>query len=230
VIALKPNSAAGYMMLASIYESQNDIARAIAEVANGLRVDRGNLQAMLVLGNLYARKGDYRTAMQTYSEALARSPEFVPALFAQASLMETMNNKQEAIRKYREVLTKSDSYVPAINNLAYLYVDGDDRGNHQEGLRLAFSAYKLDQENPGVMDTLGYALLKNGRGAEAQKILEKTVLLLPTNPTVHYHLALAYKETGMRDMAGKTLQKSLSLGDFPEAGKARKLLETMKKS
>jgi Flp pilus assembly protein TadD len=94
---------------------------------------------------------------------------------------------------------------------------------------LAFSSFKQDWENPAIMDTLGYALLKNGRKADAQKVLERAVELLPNNPTVVYHLALAYKELGLRDLTLSTLQKSLAFGDFPEANSARSLLQEMKK-
>ena len=59
-------------------------------------------------------------------------------------------------------------------------------------------------------------------------VLEKAASLLPGNPTVAYHLALAYKENGTRDLAVKTLQRSLTLGDFPEAASARKLLAELK--
>jgi Tfp pilus assembly protein PilF len=76
-----------------------------------------------------------------------------------------------------------------------------------------------------VIDTLGYALLKNGRTDEAIKMLESAVKLLPANPSVHYHLALAYKEDGNRSKAQKHLETALSKNNFPEAASARKLLK-----
>lgn len=227
VINLKPNSASGYMMLASVRESQNDLGGAIDEMKNGLRADGKNAQAIVMLGNLYARKKDYKSAQDTYAAALIKDADFTPAIFAQGALLDEIGKKKEAVKKYREALAKSDNYVPALNNLAYLYVDG--HGSPREGLRLAFAGFKQEPENPGVMDTLGYALLKNGHRTDAQKVLEKAALLLPDNPTVAYHLALAYKETGTREQAVKTLQKSLALGDFPEAGSARKLLTELQR-
>jgi putative PEP-CTERM system TPR-repeat lipoprotein len=222
VIALIPNSAVGYIMLSSVYENENDLAHAVAEIKNGIRVDSGNLQAILLLGNLYVKIKDYKSAMDCYTQAYAKNMGFVPALFAQGMLLEETGKKKEAILKYQAVLMKSENYVPALNNLAYLYVNG--YGSPKEGLRLAFNGFKQDPSNPSVMDTLGYALLKNGRYADAQKLLEKVVVLLPGNATIAYHLALVYKELGMRDQAVKTLQKSLTRGEFPEAALAGKLL------
>lgn len=227
IIALRPASAFGYMILASVHESRNDVNRAIGEIKKGLTVDRENLQAYLALGNLQVKSNDTAAAMATFEAALRIDPDFAPAVFAQGVLLESLGKKKEAIKKYQETLTKAENFIPAINNLAYLYVDG--YGNVQEGLRLAFSGYKNDWENPALMDTLGYALLKNGRPADALKILERAADLMPGNPTVAYHLALAYKDSGAGRQAAAMLEKALSLGQFPEAPQARKLQKELKK-
>jgi tetratricopeptide (TPR) repeat protein len=227
IIAKYPRSAQGYTVLASIYESRNDYANAIGEVKKGIRVDGRNAQALVYLGNLHQARKEYDQAMAAYSEALVRNPDFVPAIFAQGALLELTGKKKEAIAKYRAALEKSNSYVPALNNLAYLCADG--YGNREEALRMAINAFKLDPGNAGVMDTLGYALLKNSRRDDAKKVLEQAAKLLPNNPTVCYHLALAYRETGDKPKALQTLQKSLTLGDFPDAGAARALLAEYRK-
>ena len=79
------------------------------------------------------------------------------------------------------------------------------------------------------MDTVGYALLKNGRGAEAVKVLEQAVQHLPADPTVSYHLGLAYHLAGQRAKAQQALQKSLSLGEGPDAKSARELLAQLQR-
>jgi tetratricopeptide (TPR) repeat protein len=131
-------------------------------------------------------------------------------------------SKKEAIHYYRLALSKSGDYLPALNNLSYLYSDG--YGDRKEGLRMAISAFKQEPGNAGVMDTLGYALLKNGRTEESRKVLEKAASILSDNPTVQYHLALAYKDTGNKQLASAALRKALQKGNFPEERDARKLL------
>jgi tetratricopeptide (TPR) repeat protein len=215
------------LVLASIFESQKDYVRAISEARNGVRVDGNNPKALLYLGSLLEAGKDYSQAMALYTEALHKKPEFVPALFAQGALLDVTGKKREAIAKYRMVLEKSGTYVPALNNLAYLSAAG--YGNREEALRLAISAYKQEPGNAGVMDTLGFALLKNNRPEDARKILEKAAATLSNNPTVHYHLALAYKESGDKANAQRMVQKALSLGDFPDSGAARQLAADLKK-
>jgi len=227
IVEKYPNSARGYQVLGSIYESRKDYPRAINAVKNGLRVDGNNVQAILYLGKLYEAGKDYPQAMSLYAEAHRKKPDFAPALFAQGFLLETTGKKNDAIGKYRAALEKSDSYVPALNNLAYLYASG--YGNRGEALRLAITAYNLEPGNAGVMDTLGFALLQNKRPDVAKKVLEKAVGLLPDNPTVHYHLAVAYNETGDKNNALRILEKAFSLGDFPDAKAAASLAAKLKR-
>ncbi|MDD2736017.1 MAG: PEP-CTERM system TPR-repeat protein PrsT [Desulfuromonadaceae bacterium] len=227
IIDKYPNSARGYMVLGSIYESKKEYARAITEVKNGIKVDNANAQAYVYLGNLYEASKDTAQAMTAYEDACRKKPDFVPALFAQGALLDQAGKKKEAIAKYRTVIEKADGYVPAMNNLAYLYASG--YGSKEEALRLAISAFKKEPGNAGVMDTLGYALLKNNRPGDAKKVLEKAVNLLPKNPTVAFHLALAYKESGDKVNALKMLQTAQSLGPFDDAKTAASLVAELKK-
>ena len=226
VIEKHPASANGYLVLASIYQSQKDTARAIAEVRNGVRVDGNNLQALLTLGNLLEASKDYGQAMSCYRDALSKKNDFAPALFAEGALLDNTGKKKEAMVKYREVLEKTPAYVPALNNLAYLSAAG--YGNKEEALRLAISAFKQEPGNAGILDTLGFALLKNNRLEDAKKVLEKAVASLPNNPTVHYHLALAYKESGDKVNAQREAQKAVSGGDYPDLGAAKQLAAQLK--
>lgn len=227
IIEKYPRSARGYLILASIYEHQKEYPRAISEVKNGIRVDGSNAQAHVHLGNLYQVSKDYAQAMSSYDEACRKQPGYVPALFAQGALLDNLGKKKEAIAKYRTVLEKTDSYIPALNNLAYLCALG--YGSKEEALSLAISAFKREPGNAGVMDTLGFALLKNNRPGDAKKVLEKAVNLLPNNPTVAYHLALAYKGVGDKVNALKMVQKAQSLGEFVEAQEAVALVVELKR-
>lgn len=227
VIAKHPKSARGYMLLGFVYEGQQDYGNAINEVKNGLRVDGNDVNALLYLGKLLEIRKDYDQAMTAYTDAALKKPDFVPALYAQGAILDLKSKKKEAAEKYRQCLEKSNTYVPALNNLAYLSADG--YGNKEESLRLAIRAFELEPGNAGVMDTLGYALLKNHRIGDAKKVLEKAVNLLQNNPTVNYHLALAYKEFGDKPNAVRTLQKALSLGQFSDENAAKFMLSELRK-
>lgn len=225
IIAKYPSSARGYTLLASIHEFKKDYSAAITEMKKGIQANPKDLQARVYLGNLHAAKKEHDVAMKTYNEVLQMNRQFVPALFAQGVLLQQTGKTKEAVARYRAAVDVSDRYVPALNNLAYLCAEGFC--SKEESLQLAMKAFRLEPGNAGIMDTLGYALLKNGRHEDARKVLEKTATLLPNNPSVQYHLGLAYKIAGNKQQAVQALKKSLTLGAFAEAEAARALLQEL---
>jgi len=224
-INLHPDSAWGYLLLASIYQQQKDPERAIQELKNGLRIDAGNSQAALMLAESYAKNGNHALAMQTCEDLLRKQPGFTAAHIAMGTYLEAAGKKKEAARKYLHVLAISGNNPLVLNNLAYLYADG--YGTKEESVKLAERALALDPHNAGIMDTLGYALMKNGHLNDARKTLEQAVSLRPGNPTINYHLALTYQALGEKGPAAEQLRKALQSGEFAEARQARSLLSQL---
>ena len=227
LISKRPGASQGYLLLASVYQGLKDIPSAINEANKAIKADGRSVEARLALGSLHQARAENDKALAAYQEALKIKPESVPAQFAVAALYDATGRKKEAAVRYREILERSDSFVPALNNLAYLCADG--YGNKEEALRLAINAFKLQPANAGIMDTVGYALVKNGRAADAVKVMERAVVLLPADPTVRYHLALAYHLAGDKAKSEQALQKCLALGQCPDTKAAQLLLAQLKK-
>ncbi len=222
IISMQPRSAFGHIVMASVHEGRNNLPRAIDAVRAGMQADPRDPQAAMLLGGLHMRQKDTASAMAAYDEALKRSPGYAPAYYAKGSLYELSGKTKEAVANYRTAIARAGNHVPSLNNLSYLYAQG--LGSPKEALQLAVAAYKLEPGNPAVMDTLGLALLKNGRAKEARPLLEKSATLLPMNPNVAYHLALAYRGTGDQAKAVVEVRRALAMGDFREAAAARALL------
>lgn len=225
-ISLKPDSSHGYMLLASAYQEQNNPELAIETLKKGLLRDGNNPQTALTLAVLYAKSGNHSLSLKTCDDILINHPGFAPAYFTQGTFLEAKGSKNAAIKKYLAAIAQSNSYAAPLNNLAYLYLDG--YGSKEEALRLAERAIALDPENPGVLDTLGYALLKNNRHQEARVHLEKAAELHPDEPTINYHLALAHQASGDKKQASDRLKIALRAGSFAEAQQAKALLDELK--
>ena len=93
---------------------------------------------------------------------------------------------------------------------------------------MAARAYMASPQDGRILDTLGYILLKSGKEEESLKVLKKAAELIPDNPTIHYHLALAYRDNGLTTGAVESLEKAVRMGRFPEAKSAEELLEQLK--
>ncbi len=225
IIKSKPDSAAGYIVLASVYQNVRDDKSAIDVLRKGLTIEPANIGARMLLGNIYARQKDYIQATAVFEEASKRSPRDPSPLFSQGSVYEQAGRKQDAARKYGDALQLSGNHVPALNNLAILYADG--YGKKTDALKLAVRAYRLAPNDAGIADTLGYVLLKNGKKEDAWKAISHAATYLPGNPSVQYHLALVYQAYGDDQKAAKSLQRALTLGEFTEAADAKSLLAKM---
>ena len=225
VTVQQSSSPLGYLLLASVYEHGGDIPGALAVLQQGGENTRRAPLLVMRMAGLHERKGEVDKARRLYEDLLRQSPNDHQAVFALGALYDRQGNKPEAARRYREVLALKEDFMPVLNNLAYLYAENFDR--KAEALELARKAYRQAPGNPSVMDTLGYALVLNGRAEEGRQMLEQAVEKLPGNPTVLYHLALACQKLGKKDEAIAYLKKALALGEFPEILQTRHLLEKL---
>jgi len=221
-----PTSPYGYLLLASVYEYQHELNEAEKSLQDGIqKVNRQTPVLKMRLGSVFDKMSKPELAMQTFQEVKKEFPDYAQADFAMGALNDRLGNKKEALKLYEDVLEKNPKHTASLNNAAYLYVE--NYSNPEKALELAMKAYRQDSSNPGIIDTMGYVLYKNGRYAEAQRLLEKAVTLLSKNATVAYHLALAQNKLGEKEKTVQTLKKALSLGNFPEKEKAIKLLKSL---
>ena len=226
VIKGSPGSNYGYLLQSSIFEYKKQPSKAVEVLKQGLSTLPDDARLTLQLGRIHDLGGNTSEAILVYQELINNNPAYYPGFFALGTLYDRRGNKKEAQSYYKKTIALNERYVPALNNLAYLYAD--NYGDMQMALTLSFKAYRLAPEQQDVMDTLGYVLLKNNKAEEAVKILEKTIKMHGYNPTISFHLALAYVELKQADKAIAELEKSLEGGDFPEAEKCRRLLQKLK--
>ena len=222
----QPNSASGYLLQAAIHQRLGEADKAEAALTQGIGRAKDASPLSLQLGTLYAATGRMPKALETLGALRKAQPDFVPAIFALGALHDQQGDKGKAVEFYKEVLAKAENHTAALNNLAYLYAD--NYGTPEEALVLALKAFRNEPGNPGILDTLGLALLKNGRHEEALNLLNKAAELLPKVAAIRLHQGQALQGAGKPAEAREALQSAIDLGPGPEAEQARKLLEELK--
>jgi tetratricopeptide (TPR) repeat protein len=115
----------------------------------------------------------------------------------------------DAIFIGEKLLAESPESSVYNNNLAMVYADADRKAERAH--ELAVKANRLDPDNPGHMDTLGWTLVRLGRHEEAESQFLRAVELTPEESRnqlseVYYHLGLLYQLTG-RDKASRKYLK-----------------------
>ena len=225
VIQSNPRSAYGYLLLAAVEEYGGHYGKALQALQQMPAEAGESPQVQLRIAQIFEKSGDTDQAMRVYQAILNKRPHFTPARFSLGALEDRQGNKVAALDHYRQVLREEPGYTPALNNLAYLYAD--NYADKAEALELALKAFRNAPEDPGILDTLGYVLIKNSRFDEAVQVLEKAAVMLPDNPTVCYHLGLAYSAAGKTVEAVAILHKAKELGSFPESEKTEELLKRL---
>jgi tetratricopeptide (TPR) repeat protein len=141
------------------------------------------------------------------------------------------NYLKTAISDYESLLSKMPSntgVTTVLNNLAYLLAENDER--LPEALEYAKRALDAKPNNPVVLDTYAYVLLKNGKTRQADESLaaaeqhfEQDGILIPTE--VHEHKGMIKEKLGAKGEALAAYKEALEAGGDKLSRKVRQRIE-----
>jgi len=184
----------------------------------------------ILLGGMLQKQGKVAGAIAQYQGALKDNPSLISARMQLGILLEQQGRNDEAARNYRKILASKPGFGPAANNLAwYLSNHSKDLG---EALRLALVAKAGAPDDPYVADTLGWVHYQRGSYSLAKTQFVQARKSLADNPTVNYHLGLAYMKLHDKSQAVHYLREAVKLaqgkeGTFPGLKEARQFIKTL---
>jgi putative PEP-CTERM system TPR-repeat lipoprotein len=137
----------------------------------------------------------------------------------------TLNGKYKAAADQYLILNQQiPGQVLVLNNLASALSELNDK----RALGFAEQALKLKPDNPAIMDTVGWILVKQGQHARGIKLLQQALSKLPDAAEIQWHLASAYARSGDRSRARGELERLLASGTaFRQEQEARDLLKQL---
>ena len=166
----------------------------------------------------------HEQARQPLLQWLDRHPDDIKVHQYLGSLYQTLGENALAIKAFETVLKANPENIVALNNLAWLYALDDNPA----ALEAADKVYRLLPDNPGVQDTYGWVLVKNGQVDKGRQILELALKSLPDVADVQYHYAVALAKSGETIEARKRLRELLnSQKTFTGIEDARLLLDSL---
>ena len=216
-------TAAFLMLAARTYDFAGNPAKAEEVLKKAINVEPARLRAYNELGSFYIRQHRLDDAQTEFREIVTRHPKSTPANTMLGMLLEAQRRLPDAERQYKSTLAIDPRAAVAANNLAWLYAASNR--NLDQAVQLAQTALQQLPDEPHVTDTLGWALYRKNMASIAIPYLESSVQKDPSDPSVHYHLGMAYAQTGQFEKAKKSLQRALAFkADFDGAQEARKTL------
>jgi tetratricopeptide (TPR) repeat protein len=155
---------------------------------------------------LLQQMGRTDDAVATFDLLLRLQPRRVDVMILRAVLLEESGRLDQAIDAMRQALEIAPRDATVLNTLGYTLVN---RTRHYaEGYRLIRLALELEPDSPGIIDSMGWALFRQGKLEAARSYLELAYSMLE-DPELVAHLGEVLWVTGERERATELWNASL---------------------
>ncbi|KPQ23678.1 MULTISPECIES: tetratricopeptide repeat protein [unclassified Halomonas] len=131
---------------------------------------------------------------------LTRTPDDTELLYHRAMRAWEMGDVEQMEQDLRHVISIEPDNAVALNALGYTLADLDLPDRLEEARELIERAYKLDADNPAVLDSLGWVHYRLGDPQEALTWLERAYSRMP-DQEIAAHLAEVLHALGRSDEA-----------------------------
>ena len=129
---------------------------------------------LMRVAQFHQRARRFPDAEAVLRQARELEPRNQNALFVLGAVLERQKRFDAAESVFREALAVQPEFAPALNYLGYM--NADRKVKLAEAVTLIEKAVALDPENGAYLDSLGWALYRQGRLTEAEDYLRRAVV------------------------------------------------------
>ena len=153
------------------------------------KIKEPNNKMIFDLANFYKRSKDYKTAIKYYSKVIENFSENSEIksdlLYRRGGSYERSGDFINADKDLLESLSinPDDAYV--LNYLAYSWLERDYK--IEEAMEMLKTAYEAENDDPYIIDSIGWAYYLIDDYKEAEKYLKRAVEMMPYDPIVNDH-------------------------------------------
>lgn len=181
-------------LLGQVYASRNDMNKALDYFNKAMKNGKWEVPYMSA-ASVYLAQKNMAGAQAVLEKGVAQASNPVQIQLQLATLHEMQKNYDKAIAVYEEIVAVNPANQMAANNLASLLLDA--RGDQNSSMKaLELTAGFAKSRHPALMDTLGWATLKNNDTAKAISVLEEVNRIAPDVGVFQFHLGMAYHQAG----------------------------------
>ena len=153
------------------------------------KIDDPNNKMLFDIANFFKNSKEYQQAIDYYTILIDK---FSDNLEIKADLLYRRGGSYERIGKYETAdkdflyslkLDPNDAYV--LNYLAYSWLERNYKIDN--AIEMLEKAYSLENDDPYIIDSIGWAYYLTKDYSKAEKFLKRAVLLMPDDPIVNDH-------------------------------------------
>ena len=171
------------------------------------RTEDDNIQMIQVEAQLLRDAKAWNETYEMLSHAVAKYPNSFELLYDRAMAAERIDRLDVLEADLRKVIKMKPDYAHAYNALGYTLADKTKRLN--EAKDLIEKAYKLQPDDPFILDSLGWVYFRMGQTQEAIKHLQTAYGQRP-DPEIAAHYGEVLWSAGNHDEARKVWNAALS--------------------
>jgi tetratricopeptide (TPR) repeat protein len=229
-ITKSPNIGGFYDLLGTaLFQNKRDLRGAEDAFHKAIEIDKNNSDALLKLGEVQAAQGSVNQALTLYQQSIKDHPRDIAFYILAGEMYESQSDWSNAKAMYQKALEIQPDNPLASNNLAYVMLQ--QGGNVDVALAMAQTARRGMPDSSNAADTLGWAYFHKGVYQSAIDMFQESLRLnekrgAADDPTVHYHLGLAYEKVNQPAQARQQLERALKIN--PNNSDARKALAELR--
>ena len=157
----------------ALIEAKQGYLKVARDRLHAIHADTAELEQRLILaeGEILRAAKKNQEAFDLYNDGLARMPDNPALLYARALTAEKIERIDVTLSDLEKIIAQDPDNVQALNALGYTLVDRTKR--IKEGLAFIQRAYKINQEDAAILDSLGWANYRLGNYSEAVKYLRQ---------------------------------------------------------
>ena len=170
------------------------------------------------MGNIVKGFEKYDLSIKYYTKVLSkldpRSIIYADVLFRRGASYERIGNEQKADEDLLKSLEMNPDEPHVLNYLAYSWLERNYKID--SAIEMLEKAYVQRENDPYIIDSIGWAYYLIGNYAEAEKLLRKAVQIMPTDPIVNDHYGDILWKLGRKTQANYFWKNVLTFEDVEE--------------
>ena len=174
----------------------------------GVESDPSSREMVVGLADLYADQKRTDDALRLLERARKTFGDDQSLTMRMANVYEGGGRLGDAEKELRRLMAEDPLNADAMNSLSYMLAEHNER--LPEAVDLAQRALKVEPGNPAYLDTLGWALFKQGKVAEAAEPLGKAAAILTGNSVIQDHHGDVLAKSGKNAEAVAAWQRALA--------------------